>query len=71
MIDHTPIAQTINEYETEQKLLINELNYAVKQEDMDECDKIERRLHVVDIVLVDLYKKYNIEAEKNLNELRG
>lgn len=68
MIDHTPISQLINDLETEQKLLQNELFYAVKQENMEECNKIEHRLHFVDSMLSELYARYNLEAEMNLNE---
>jgi hypothetical protein len=69
MIDHTPVSHLINDLEVEQKLLQNELYYAVTKEDMGECNKIENRLHIVDTMLSELYKKYNLEAEKNKNEL--
>ena len=69
MIDHMPVSQLINDLEVEQKLLQNELHYAVIKEDMEECNDIENRLYLVDMFLVELYDKYNLDAEKNKNEL--
>jgi len=67
MIDHDYIESLINTYQTEQKLLENEmanLTAAGKS-----CDSKQSRLFIVDTVLAEFYEIRSNESEKNANSL--